>query len=157
MASKGQTVLYGQEFLAGWMERLSMFPEELAKKMVESHLRLSPFWVVRDMCAKRDEKLWFPELMLGYVRKLLWILCGLNRRYYPGKLKGFAHVVSTLQIMPEDVHKRVESLFSDTSDLALRTLYGLVLETYDLVEKNMPEVDTTKARAWFEGTVVCQG
>ena len=150
-------VLGGEELVGGWKERMNDFPEKLARKMVESHLRLTPLWVARDMSAGRDEVIWFRELTLEYLRRLLWVLCGLNRRYYPGKLKGFAHVAEGLDIAPADFRTRAESLLNDSPTHVLTTLTDLVTETYDLVDREMPEVETAKAREWFWTKVVCRG
>ncbi|MCB0714229.1 MAG: nucleotidyltransferase domain-containing protein [Ignavibacteriae bacterium] len=149
-------ILGGEELIAKWKDRMNAFPEPLARKMVETNLRFSPLWVARDMCAGRDEHLWFPELLLEYVRKMLWVHCGLSRRYYPGKLKGFGYVAGTLSIAPENFRSRVESLFSDPPEAAISTLSSLVTETHDLIDREIPEVDTTKAREWFAGKVVCR-
>ncbi|MGE3802508.1 MAG: hypothetical protein AB7H80_15940, partial [Candidatus Kapaibacterium sp.] len=148
-------ILGGDKLIKGWKDRMNDFPEPLARKMVETHLRFSPLWIARDMCAGRNEHIWFPELLLEYVRKMLWVLCGLNRRYYPGKLKGFDYVAGTLSIAPENFSSRVESLFSDSPETALTTLSSLVTETHDLIDREMPDVDTTKAREWFAAKVVC--
>ena len=150
-------ILGGEKLIGGWKARMNRFPEELARKMVSSNLRLSPLWIARDMCAGRDEEIWFRELLLDYTRKLLWILCGLNRRYYPGKLKGFAHVAATLTIAPQNFLERVEQMLNTPPRQAVPLLDSLVTEVYNLVDREMPEVDTGKVREWFWGEVVCRG
>ncbi len=149
--------LKDEGLIEGWKTRMSDFPDGLARKMVESNLRLPPFWISRDMCAGRNEPVWFPELLLDHVRRMLWVLCGLNRRFYPGKLKGFDYVAGTLAIAPKNFRERTASLFSERPESALDILRNLVQDLYDLVDRKMPEVDTAKAREWFAGEVVCRG
>ncbi len=153
---QNSTTLYGEEFIARWKERMNNFPEELAQKMIKEHLRVSPLWVARDMCAKRDEKIWFPELALEYLKRTLWVLCGLNRQYFPGKVKGFRNVVRTFAIAPENYIERAESIFSRTPVDAINTLRELVLDVYQLVDEHAPEIETATARKWFLTDVVCR-
>ena len=153
---RNSSTLYGHEFIARWKERMNNFPEELARKMVQEHLRVSPLWVTRDMCAKRNEHVWFPERALEYITRSLWVLCGLNRQYYPGKVKGFRNVASGLTIVPENYIERTESVFSNTPIDATDILKELVLDVYNLVDTHMPKIKTTDARKWFLTDVVCR-
>lgn len=147
--------LHGEGIVAGWKKRLAEFPVGLARKMVETHVRVSPFWVASEMCAARNERIWFPELALDYVRHILWVLCGLNRRYYPGKVKGFALTALELPISPRNFLHRTEHLFRLHPNDAVIILKELVEEVHDLVEEHMPEVDVAKAREWFGRLRAC--
>lgn len=148
--------LYGEEVIQGLQRRLADFPDALAQKMVESHVRVTPFWVTRDMCAGRDERVWFAELAVEHIRHLLWVLCGLNKRYYPGKVKGFAHVAEELEIAPKDFLHRAEKIFKIEPTDAASILKDLVEETHDLVALHMPQVDVATARERFATPVACR-
>lgn len=149
-------VLFGEKLIAQWKERMHRFPEDLGTKMITEHLRVSPLWVARDMCAGRNERVWLSEMMLEYLRRSLWVLCGLNGRYYPGKLKGFEQVVGTLDIAPDSFVRRAHALLGSDPDATITTLAGLVPDVYDLVDRHRPDIDTSAARAWFLTDVVCR-
>lgn len=148
--------LYGETIIEGWKKRLADFPDALAKKMVETHIRFTPFWITRDMCAGRNERVWLAELALDHIRNLLWILCGLNRRYYPGKLKGFAQVAVELPVAPANFLHRIEQLLRLQPVEAAAGLQSLVEETYDLIDRHMPEVDSSVPRERFATRQACK-
>ena len=150
------TTLFGEDLITPWKARLDDFPEELARAMVKENLRLPTLWILRDMCVGRGERIWYAEMMLDYTRRLLWILCGLNRRYYPGKTKGFAYVASTLAIAPASFRDRMESLMTFDAARSVDEMHALADETYALVESLMPEIETAEARAWLVRKQSCK-
>ena len=149
-------VIHGREFIETWLNRMNDFPEALAEKMVKENLRVSPLWIARDMCAGRNERVWFPELALEYLKRNLWVLCGLNRQFYPGKVKGFRHVAEGFAIAPKNYAERTESVFGTEPAIATEILRDLVLDVYDLVDTHMPAIETAQARSWFLTDVVCR-
>jgi hypothetical protein len=130
-----------------WVARSDEYPEALARKMVETHLRVTPPWVMRGMGADRGDVLFLVECFLEQQKRLLAVLYGLNRLYHPGKLKGGPRRRDAFKIAPRALFDRFESVYRDRDlHAAVDEMEALTLETIELVERHMPDVDTAKAR-----------
>ena len=138
--------LYGEDWIATWQARLACYPDGLAEAMVRKHLRFHPYWVLEKMGLDRDEWLFFYEAVLEAEQNILGILCGLNRLYHPGKVKGIAWTIGKLAIKPPDLLPRLEQILRGDSSLAIGRLRELLEETLALVDTHMPEVSTVRTR-----------
>jgi hypothetical protein len=54
-----------------------------------------------------------------------------------------------MQITPPDFQRRLSHVFQSDPHAATQELITLVEETYDLIEKAMPEVDVDRFRFFF--------
>jgi hypothetical protein len=138
--------LYGEDWIAAWQARLAHYPDGLAAAMVRKHLRFQTYWVLEKMGHDRDEWLFFYEALLEAEQNILGILCGLNRLYHPGKVKGIAWTIGKLAIKPPDLLPRLEQILRGDSSLAIGRLRELLEETLALVDDHMPEVSTVRTR-----------
>jgi hypothetical protein len=138
--------LYGEDWIAAWQARLACYPDGLAEAMVRKHLRFHPYWVLEKMGLDRDEWLFFYEALLEAEQNILGILCGLNRLYHPGKVKGIAWTIGKLAIKPPDLLPRLEQILRGDSRLAVGRLRELLEETLALVDTHMPAVSTARTR-----------
>lgn len=139
--------LHGDAWIAGWMERLRRFPEALVTAMLERHLRFMPRWALERMGAERGDVLFLSECHLQTIERLTGVLCGLNRLYHPGKLKGLASTVDAMTIRPPDFLARCERLLSLPPHEGVALAVALIEETFALVERHAPDFDTAPARA----------
>jgi hypothetical protein len=78
-------------------------------------------------------------------RKIVLLLMGLNRIYYPGH-KWIDRVIGDLRIPPSEFSSRLQSTLTAPAETVASLLGDLVEETFALVDRHMPEVDT--AEAW---------
>jgi Nucleotidyltransferase domain len=138
--------LYGEDWIAGWQARLARYPESLAVPMVRKHLRFHPWWVLEKMGLDRDEWLFFYEALLEAEQNILGILCGLNRLYHPGKVKGIAWTIGKMAIRPPDLLPRLEQILHGEPGLAIGRLRELLEETLALIDSQLPEVSTVRTR-----------
>ncbi|MGH2415052.1 MAG: DUF4037 domain-containing protein, partial [Microcystaceae cyanobacterium] len=76
-------VLYGEDLIKQWQDRLSPYPKELAVAMVQKHLKFRRFGS-QEVLAERCDIPVLYENNCAIVRWLLNLLCGLNRIYHPG-------------------------------------------------------------------------
>lgn len=146
--------LHNIEQISRWQERASAYPEALARLMVESNLRQQPCHIWQGMGAARGDVLFLHETFLRLADRLVGVLCGLNRVWHPGKLKGLGYTLSKLTIAPREFGARLNALFT-TADLksAVAEAISLVDEVFTLVEVEMPEIDVKGARTRFHWSV----
>jgi hypothetical protein len=140
-------VLCGEDMIKQWQTRLSPYPEELAIAMVQKHLRFRPF----DGQKILTERLEIPMLYENnctIVRWLLNLLFGLNRIYHPG-FKWTRYFVEEMSIKPPEFFARLERVFQSDAASGTHELRQLAEETFDLVEKQLPQVDLKQQRETF--------
>jgi hypothetical protein len=140
-------VLHGEDIIKHWQTQLSPYPEELAVAMVRKHLKFRPF----DGQQILTERLEIPMLYennCAIVRWLLNLLFGLNRIYHPG-FKWTRYFVEEMSIKPPDFFARLECVFQSDAASGTYELRQLAEETFDLVEKHLPQVDLKQQRETF--------
>lgn len=139
--------LHGAELIAQWKAQIARYPEPLARAMVEHHLQFFPLWGLQAYLDTRDALLWRYQMLLEAAQNILGVLAGLNRRYYTTfQFKRTRHFTAELAIAPVNLADRLEYLFQADPGLAAAELERLVQEVAELVERHMPEVDTSGAR-----------
>ncbi len=140
--------LYGEPLIRGWQTRLKAYPDALAKAMVEQYLTFFPLWGLQDRLESRDATVWINEVLVQTSQNLLGVMAGLNHVYYsPFQFKRMHRFVEKLVIKPDDLAERIEALFHTEAPRAAVLSESLVKETVILVERHMPQVDTTRARS----------
>ena len=141
-------VLFGEEAYEPIRARVAGYPDALRLAMVRSHLKLSPSWIYDGMGRDRGDLVVFYEYVLATMRSLVGILAGLNRVYVaPEKLKRVGAVVERMELAPPDAAARLERLLDLPREQVKPELDALVAETLELLERELPEVDTSRARA----------
>lgn len=139
--------LHGAELIRQWQTRLADYPEPLARAMVEHHLQFFPLWGLQAYLDTRDAVLWRNQMLLEAAQNILGVLAGLNRRYYTTfQLKRMRHFIAQLAIAPDNLADRLEYLLAADPGPAAAALERLVQEIAELVERHMPEVDTSAVR-----------
>ncbi|HEU4742639.1 MAG TPA: hypothetical protein VFS50_13685 [Meiothermus sp.] len=139
--------LYGEPIIQGWKARIRDFPQALAEKMVNHYLNFFPVWGYQHQFAARDATLFYYQSLLEAAQNLLGVLAGLNRVYYSTfQFKRTKKFVEGLKIAPPNLAERIEGLFVSPLEVVAPGLEDLVQETAALVETQMPQVDTAKAK-----------
>jgi predicted nucleotidyltransferase len=139
--------LYGVELIQRWQERVADFPETLARATVEHHLHFFPLWGLQHYMDSRDAVLWRYQSLLEAAQNILGVLAGLNRLYYTTfQFKRMRLFTKQLLIAPDNLDTRLEQLFVSEPHTAAADLERLVEELVELVEQQMPTVDTSSVR-----------
>lgn len=138
--------LYGDELIRSWRTKASQFPEELQIMMINHFKKFHPKWVMEKMAVERGDILFYNESLVEVIGNIIGILCGINKMYHPGKLKGVEYTISKMNIKPDDFFKRYNNIFSIEKTLAVEELYKLIVETFDLLGKHMPQVNIERSR-----------
>lgn len=117
--------------------------------MVQKHLNFRPLWILRNYGVEREDLLFFSEEILAATKHIMGVLLGLNRFYHPvsaAPFKGMDKFIQKMAIAPPNLSSRLKGIFQEEPDIAVNHLGELIEETFALVEKHMPEVDTTNAK-----------
>ena len=101
------------------------------------------------MGVDRNEVIFLQEEMLNAVQNIFGVLCGLNKLYHPGKIKGLNQTVNKMRIAPPNVASRLPALFEVDMQTAVNNLKTLIEETIALVETHLPHIDTAPTRKLF--------
>jgi hypothetical protein len=141
--------LHGTELIAKWKLKVANYPDKLAQTMVKKHLHFRGLWVIQNYGVKRDDVLFFTDELLQAVKNIMGVLLGLNRFYHPINsvpFKGMDKFINKMAITPHNLSFRLKEIFRESPETAVIHLGGIIEETFALVDKHMPEVDT--AEAW---------
>lgn len=140
-------VLYGEDIIKQWQTQLLPYPEELVVAMVQKHLKFRPF-DGQHILTERHEIPMLYENNCAIVRWLLNLLFGLNRIYHPG-FKWTRYFIGEMTIKPPEFFARLERVFQSDAASGTHELRQLSEETFDLVEKHLPQVDLKRQRQTF--------
>lgn len=132
------------QLIAGWKNRLSVYPEALGVALVEKNLLLYTKPILQQMGVDREDWIFLTEAKLKTIENLVGIMSGLNKMYHPGKLKGLAPIVKEMEIQPKNMLQRIMKMLQRHKDIDI--LIQMVYETFDLIDIHMPDVSTTEAR-----------
>lgn len=136
---------------SNWLNRLTAkaeaeFPKELQIMMVNHFKRFHPERAIEKMTIGRGDILYYYDSLVEMTGNIIGVLCGLNKFYHPGKLKGVEHTVKRMNIKPHDFIRRYNEILLAEKSAALKQLFNLVRETFDLIDEHLPEVSTAKSR-----------
>lgn len=126
------------------------YPKELQVMLVNHFKKFHPEWAIEKMTIGRGDILYYYESLVEMTGNIIGILCGLNKFYHPGKLKGASHTITKMQIKPRDFVKRYNFVLSAEKYEALKELFNLVRETFELIDEHLPEVSTKRSREVLE-------
>ncbi len=139
--------LFGHDHLLGWQEKISAYPDALARKMVESHMAFFPVWSLTHHFETRDAPLWYFQSLTQATFNLVAILAGLNRLYFTDfQFKRVAYLVDQMQFKPDDLVHRLNQVLRAPAYEGAYVLEQLVADTLDLVDQKFPDIDTAFAR-----------
>ena len=134
--------LYGEDVIAAWRERAAAYPEPLRVASIEHHWRFFPLWYYGEAMSRRDGELWRLDMLLEGAFNLLGVLTALNRVYYARfELKRLRKLVDKLALAPPQLADRLESLFRLPAEEAADELGRLVVETRELVLRELPDLE----------------
>ncbi|HMQ78695.1 MAG TPA: nucleotidyltransferase domain-containing protein [Ignavibacteria bacterium] len=126
------------------------YPQELQVMLVSHFKKFHPEWAIEKMTIGRGDILYYYESLVEMTGNIIGILCGLNKFYHPGKLKGVEHTITKMHIKPHDFVKRYNFVLSAEKYEAIKEMFSLVRETFDLIDVHLPEVITKRSREVLE-------
>ncbi|MHB8647987.1 MAG: hypothetical protein ACYDAR_19570 [Thermomicrobiales bacterium] len=141
--------LFGAEIVAGWQARAAAYPDALAEAVVRDHLKFWPHQVLSKRIVPRDAPLFFRTAVMDDAKTLLAALSGLNRLYPQLEFKRLHAYVARMNVAPPDLATRLNQVLTAEPLTAIALLRTLIEETFVLIERHMPTVDTAEARRRF--------
>jgi predicted nucleotidyltransferase len=141
--------LYGADLIERWRARVAIYPEALAHAMVAEYGYFRPHYLLA-MLAARDDVLILHQDLVAAEQQILSVLMAVNRVYAPHPYhKWLDWEVAQLPLAPPDLNRRLRSLLRDEPRAAVDEIHTLIEEVFTLVERHLPDFDTSAARAEF--------
>jgi len=142
--------LYGADLIERWRAQTAAYPDTLAHAMVAQHLEFRPRYLM-EMLATRDDVLMLHRCLVEVEQLIMDVLMGVNHVYAPHPYhKWLDWEVSQLRIAPPDLNRRLRQVLCAEPRAAVDQLHELIEETFALVERHLPDFDTSAARAVFD-------
>ena len=141
--------LKGAEAIEAWRTRVAMYPPGLAQAMIAEHLWFMAAWN-RNKLARRGEVVLFYEDAAASAKRLYLLWLALSGVYLPHLgFKWMEQTLATLPVAPADAARRLRAVFEAPLAEASSMLNGLIVDTFDLVARYLPEADIAEARGDF--------
>jgi hypothetical protein len=140
--------LVNPALITEWQQRAAAYPDELAAAMVQKYMRVRPAWEQIRLAERHDELALYDSFCTSQ-KRLLLVLLGMNRLYYPG-WRWVDRLLDEMQVTPPGLSRRLKQLFAIVSIdplAAVYQLHELIEETFALVEAHLAAVEISKARA----------
>jgi hypothetical protein len=142
--------LYGAELIERWRAKTAAYPDALAHAMVAEYGSFRPRYVL-EMLAARDDLLLLHQDLVAAEQQILSVLMGVNRMYAPHPFhKWLDWEIGQLKIAPPNLNRRLRQILRAEPCAAVDQLGELIEETFALIERHLPEFDTSAARAVFD-------
>jgi hypothetical protein len=142
--------LYGSELIEGWRVKTAVYPDALAHAMVAEYSSFRPRYLL-EMLAARNDVLLLHQDLVATEQQILSVLMGVNRIYAPHPYhKWLDWEIGQLKIAPPDLNRRLREILRAEPRAAVEQLHQLIEETFVLVERHLPDFDTSAARAVFD-------
>jgi hypothetical protein len=142
--------LYGAELIERWRAKIAEYPGALAHAMVAEYIGFRPRYLL-EMLAARDDVLLLHQDLVAAEQMILSVLMGVNRMYAPHPYhKWLDWEVGQLKIAPPDLNLRLRQILHAEPRAAVDQLHQLIEETFALIERHLPDLDTSAARVVFD-------
>ncbi len=142
--------LHNSCLINSWRERTDDYPEVVRHAMVDNGLGFWPRARI-DLPTRRSDVLLLHIDLVDIVRQILDVLMGLNGISAPHPWHKWLDSETTqLKRSPEDLNRRIRGLLRADSRSAADEAVALVRQTFDLVDRYLPEFDTTDKRDAFD-------
>ncbi|KPJ49232.1 hypothetical protein AMJ40_05990 [candidate division TA06 bacterium DG_26] len=138
--------LYGDAFIEEMKTRIARYPRELSVALVNEHLKFPPIDELRYRTMKEDSMLRYYEILTKIATGIMGVLVGLNRMYMPRNFGKMNLLIERFEVKPENLYQRLNTVFTQERDTSLAEIDRLILETANLVEVHLPEIDVKNFR-----------
>jgi len=129
--------LLGAELITSWRARADNFPGGLASALVQQALdpEMLTGWAARDALASRGDDLAAQDLLTRAGHAVVRAVLAVNRVYLPHRqIKWQHHLITGLEVVPERLAERLESVSASPPAEAFRAAEALLEDTILLAE-----------------------
>lgn len=138
--------LCGEAFINQMKARIAQYPRQLSVALVNAHLKFPPIDELRYRTMREDNKLRYYEILTKIATNMLGIFVGLNKMYMPRHFGKMKLLIERFEVKPQNLYERLNDLFSQKREATMVKINKLILETVDIVEADLPEVDVKSFR-----------
>lgn len=139
--------LHGHDRFDAWQQRAAVYPDGLRIAVVQTNAQIEGLWRLDAFAARANPVAGYAVLTAAHER-LLQTLLGLNRTYYSG-VKALDAIAYGLELAPRDLVERIRASYPLRAGESKQTVAALVEDTYDLIERHLPEIDVRRLRAFL--------
>ena len=140
--------LHNSGLVQEWKARAALYPYGLTLAVVRRYAQIDHFWRSEMWLARGENLTMLYESFVHAQQKMLHVLLGLNNVYY-FKFKWLDVVAGRLEHKPPDLVTRLRRVYQVPPAAGAREVAALVEETYDLIERQLPEIDVDRLRTVF--------
>lgn len=140
--------LYNANLVQQWKDRAAAYPDGLALAVVNRYAIIDHFWRWEMWLARSENLMMLYHAYTQIQQQLLHMLLGLNRVYYFG-FKWLDVISEQLTQQPTNLVHRLRQVYRLAPAEGAHELASLVEETYDLIEKQLPQIDVAWLRSVF--------
>ncbi|MBN2554650.1 MAG: nucleotidyltransferase domain-containing protein [Anaerolineales bacterium] len=136
--------LYGEKLVQRWKARAALYPQPLVEKIVREHLesfRVDYLAVL----AHRKNPTGFHHQLSFLQQEAFLILLALNQTYFP-TFKWLYETLDRMQRTPVNAGARFRSAYAVPYETAITATRKMLAEILELVEDQLPTLDTAPAR-----------
>lgn len=140
--------LYNAELVHEWKARAVVYPDGLRLAVVRRHAQIDHFWRSEMWPARSGNLMMLYQSFVQAHQQMLHVLLGLNRVYYFG-FKWLDVIAARLEQKPADLVRSLRHAYQVEPAEGAQEVSRIVEETYDLIERELPEIDVDWLRAVF--------
>lgn len=133
--------LSGETLIKQLKEKIEQYPDELSIAMIKEYMYLGNDWTNREALLNREDWLMLYKVITDVQTNIMGMLSGLNKQYvHHPAFKWQKQTLESMAIAPKNISSRLESVFLGIPQTSLRELEGIVLEVYQLIQREYPEM-----------------
>ncbi|MED4018734.1 DUF4037 domain-containing protein [Sutcliffiella cohnii] len=134
--------LSGDLVIKSMKEKVHFYSDELSVAMIEEYIHLGNRWNNREALLNRKDWLMLYKVMVDVQTNVMGMLFGLNRQYvHHPAFKWQKQSLHSMNITPENIVNRLESIFLDHPSNSVRELEVIIGEVYGLIQREYPQID----------------
>ncbi|CAG9622389.1 DUF4037 domain-containing protein [Sutcliffiella rhizosphaerae] len=134
--------LYGEMVINSLKQSISIYPHQLAKRMISENLWLGSRWNNRAALMKRQDRLMLNGVTQDACIKLMGVLFGLNKMYvHHPSFKWLSNKEKEFTVKPENFVARINQFLLSNQEQALKELEDLFADVIRLVHQYHLDLD----------------
>lgn len=138
--------LFGETTVEQLKKAVKHYPLELQEKTISHYIDFGSRWNNRQALVHRKDWLMFYKVVASVQTNIMGLLYGLNRQFIPHPaFKWQRKSLALMKLKPDNCTDRLEEVFFQDPDTAIKELESLIEETFALIQKELPHIDLSEA------------
>ncbi|WP_102027812.1 DUF4037 domain-containing protein [Salirhabdus sp. Marseille-P4669] len=140
-------VFGGEIVIRQLKKKVVKYPQALSQAMINNYLDMGSRWSNREALLSREDWLMLYNVIVSTQTNIMGILFGLNRMYvHHPAFKWQKQSTEKMTLLPNNLVQRLQSVLVEHPKHSVRELENIVQETYELVQKEYPQMDLTPVK-----------